>query len=333
MCKKEMRMLELGHQLFFTLNWAEMYLVWCDVNGADGQLFFPPFLFSVFLGQTVFFDCLLLIFHFYLAEMKLVWCEVNGVGGQLPPGTIDGLFYHLEAHHPLHCAKPHFHLVDFLKLLIIFLLFFLFQTKHSLWPIANKKEPTYHHPLQFAKPHFHLVDFSYTFIFVGYFLLLAQLFLSSYQPHQTERPYRLIWGEERISVHLFLNGNSNEFNNTLWHTRLNVFFTDVSLLMLSAITCLMVLRILGQWQPLSWSLWKYSGHNRILHIRYFHLLDLDLVWQLPLFKFWKLARRGRLLLCADTSLLFPLYFYSVMVVLYISSTSLLYWHSIYFSFL
>ena len=71
-----------------------------------------------------------ILFPFYLAEMKLVWCEVNGAGRQLPPGTIDGLFYHLEAHHPLHCAKPHFHLVDLMFHNFVF--FFLFQTKHSL---------------------------------------------------------------------------------------------------------------------------------------------------------------------------------------------------------
>ena len=102
---------------------AELKLVWCEVKGAGGQLFFPPILFSLFFGQTIFFSVLLLTFPFYLAEMKLLWCKVNGAGGQLPPGTIDGLFYHLEAHHPLHCAIPHFHLVDFFNFSYLFVIF------------------------------------------------------------------------------------------------------------------------------------------------------------------------------------------------------------------
>ena len=81
------------------------------------------FIFSIF-GS----NCFLWLFTFNLSFL-LGWNEIGLVCGKrcwsarLPPGTIDGLFYHLEAHHPLHCAKPHFHLVDFLKLLIIFCYF------------------------------------------------------------------------------------------------------------------------------------------------------------------------------------------------------------------
>ena len=96
------------------------------------QLFFLPFLFSVFLGQTVFFDCLLLIFHSYLAEMKLVWCEVNGAGRHdSPQGRLMDFF--TTSKPTIHCTALYliFILLTFLSF-HNFLLFFLFQTKHSL---------------------------------------------------------------------------------------------------------------------------------------------------------------------------------------------------------